>query len=244
MTTFNYRLIRRSLGLSGVLLACMVPLTGCGGGVGGLLGIPGLKQPKTVPATFDIAWAGRSRALSGPSSALSATLTLKSADVNSGDIVYTVNRDPAPQAYTKTYTLPTGAQVGVNLGLSVRFYAQQNGYGSIVGTADETVKINNDGTGIGDIAVSGTVTSVAITPGQTLRAGQQIDVLYTAKDVGGNAVSLSPGAVFLAITDGGDKAQIGSDGKLNGLAPGTVTLTATVDGKTSAPATITVAAAP
>ena len=140
--------------------------------------------------------------------------------------------------------MPTGAQIGVNLALSARFYSQQNGYGSIVGTADETVKINNDGTGIGDITISGTVTSVEIASGQTVRAGQAIDVLYTAKDVGGNPLSLSPGAVFFSITNGGDKAQIGSDGKLNGLTAGTVTLTATVDGKTSAPATIAVAAAP
>ena len=54
----NYRLLHRSIGLSGLVIACMVTLTGCGGGVGGLLGIPGTKQAKTVPATFNVSVGG------------------------------------------------------------------------------------------------------------------------------------------------------------------------------------------
>src|SRR5258707_1092811 len=79
-------------------------LCGCGGS--------GSSSPRTTPVKVDIHWAARSRALNGPSSALSATMVLKQAAAVGGDLTFTVNRNIDPAAYTGSYISSTTAKVG------------------------------------------------------------------------------------------------------------------------------------
>src|SRR5262249_19407404 len=83
--------------------------------------------------------------------------------------------------------------------------------------------------------------SVSIPAGQTVEVGQTKDLVFTAKDSGGNILSITPGSAFFAIVSGSDKIQI-VNGQVIGVAPGGASLTATVDGVVSPQATVTVIA--
>src|SRR5690349_17130875 len=96
--------------LSVMLTVCL--LCGCGGGAGSHL--------TYVKATID--WGARSRNLSAPSSALSATFSLIGAKPEGGDVVFTVNRRSDPAAYRQSYTSLNIAKVG-KWTLHVKFYA-------------------------------------------------------------------------------------------------------------------------
>src|ERR1051325_2512961 len=99
------------------IAVAVMMLFGCGGGSG-----PG--GTANVNATID--WAARSRNLSAPSSALSATFTLTGAKPGGGDFSFTITRDSNPAAYTKSYTSHNQARVGT-WPLHVRFYGTPDG---------------------------------------------------------------------------------------------------------------------
>src|SRR5689334_2413445 len=103
------------------LIAALFTLHACGGGGNG-----GGNAGTTTPVRFSIDWGARSRTISAPSSALSATLTLANAGPAGGDFHFTVNRDPAPAAYTGNYTTTTRAKIGT-WPLTVRFFALADG---------------------------------------------------------------------------------------------------------------------
>jgi outer membrane protein assembly factor BamB len=203
-------------------------LCGCGGSGSG--------TSRTTPVKVDIQWAARSRVLSGPSSSLSAVVTLKQAGTSGGDFSFTVNRLTGPAAYTGSYTSATAARVGT-WDLSAQFFAQADGAGSLVGTVAARVTIAGDGSGIPDIATVGTVASVEVPPSQSVNVGETKNLAFIAKGTNGTVLALSPGSAFFNVVTGSDKLGI-SNGQVQGLAFGSATVTATVDGKSSSAVTV------
>jgi hypothetical protein len=202
---------------------------GCGGGGGGNSGGGGASQETPVQLSID--WGGRSRGVTGPPSSLSARLSITAAKGDGTDLTYVVNRESAPAAYSRTYTTTEKLKPG-NWPVLVRFYAQANGAGPLVGVAQKTATIAADGTGIGNIATSGTVSRVVVPAGQTLAAGATEDLAFTALDVNNSVIAVTPGSAFFVVASGSDKMDI-VGGQAHGLAPGPATVTATVDGHIS-----------
>jgi outer membrane protein assembly factor BamB len=213
----------------GVLVIVLWSLWGCGGGGGS-------SPTRTTPLKVTINWAARGRALNAPSSALSVVLTLERANPNGSDAQFIINREANPAAYTQNWTSPTEINVGT-FALTARFYASANGLDAVVGTASATVAIGDDGTGIGTLATQGTVASVELTGVPNPLPHRKLVPLFTVRDAQNNILSISQGSAFLTVTSGSEFARI-ENGELVGIAPGTFTLTATVDGRTSAPLTV------
>ena len=112
------------------LLAVLVSvIIGCGGGGNSPPPLPA----NTARVQIDLSWAGRSRDVKAPGSALSAVITLKGAGQDGSDFSFIVNRDAAPAAYTRTETSTDGAKLGA-WPLTVTFYADKGGSGSVVAT--------------------------------------------------------------------------------------------------------------
>lgn len=191
-----------------------------------------------TPVVIDIGWGARSRVVNGPSSALSAAVTLTNAAPKGGDFVFTVDRDATLPAHTTAYTSPTSAKVGT-WQCTVRFYAQADGAGAQVAIAQAAVTLAPDGTGIGNISTTSTIASVQVPTGQSVNVGQAIDLAFTAKDGQGNLVAVTPGSAFITVLSGADKLQI-VNGQVDGTAVGAATVTVSVDGVQSAPMTVQV----
>lgn len=222
-------------------LLALVVQTGCGGG-GNSLGLTNLGQQggstRSAPVKVDISWAARSKAVNATSSALSAVFTLKGAKIGGGDFVFSVDRSDTPGAYTQTAVSQGQALVG-NWNMTVQFYAGKGGQGAIVGTGGKAITLKTDGTGIGDVAATPTISSASVVlPNQSLSVGQSAPLSFTALDSGGKPVVVTPGSAFFTVTSGGDKLQVSQDGTAKALAAGSATVTVTLDGKTSAPQSI------
>src|SRR5579871_2339312 len=181
-----------------LLMACyLFCLAGCGGG----------GSSQTTPVTVEIGWGARGRVVNGPSSALSVIVTLNNADPSGGNFTWTINRDSSTlPAYTGRYTSVAHAKVGSTQAI-VRFYAQQNGTGAMVGVAEANVTIHTDGTGIGDIATMDTIASVEVPPGQSVAVDQIKDLVFVPRDASTAEVAVTPGSAFFSITSGSDRLQ-------------------------------------
>src|SRR5205823_6130305 len=143
-----------------------------------------------------------------PSSALSAVVTLARASSNGGDASFIVKRRLDPAAYTETASSPAPVRVGASP-LSVRFYAQDNGGGALVGQADAEVLLQSDGSlakpdgsPLGDIVTYGTIASVEVAPGQSVFVGQDQALSFTARDAANNVLAVTRGSVFFTLPDG------------------------------------------
>jgi probable HAF family extracellular repeat protein len=79
----------------------------------------------------------------------------------------------------------------------------------------------------------GAVASVEVPAAQIVLVGATQDLAFTAKDASGNIVAISPGSAFFT-SSAPTNLQI-ADGQAKGVALGVSNVTATVDGKTSAP---------
>ena len=211
-------------------LLCLFALCGCGGSGKGI--------SKTTPVKLSIAWGERGRALNAPSSALSAVITLANANPTGGDFIYSVNRDPAPQAFTGNYTSANSAKTGA-VNLTIRFYAQTEGIGTVVGVAQAKIILQPDGTGIGNVVTANSISSISIPAGLTVPVGQTTDLTFTARDAKANLVAVTPGSAVFTVVSGGDKLQI-VNGQAKGLAAGAATIRATLDGNNSADTPVTV----
>ena len=147
-------------------ILCLVSalVAGCGGGGGSAT--RGL-----TPVRVTIAWAARGRTIK---CALIRPVRCRDAQARGGGWhgfhVYHQS-NAAPTAYTQTYASTAAAKVGT-WPMSTQFFAQAGGGGAVVGTASATVTLKSDGTGIGDIATSGTIASVAVPPGQGVEIGR------------------------------------------------------------------------
>jgi hypothetical protein len=224
-----------------LLLILSVLLAGCGGGGGD----SGGGTAATARAHLDIAWAGRSREVIAPSSALSAVITLQGAAPDGSNVTFTVDRNDAPAAYTQTYTAPADARVGTFV-LSVRFFANKGGQGALVAQASLSVAIKADGTlttpngsQLPPITPAGTIVSTVLVPGQQLLVGETRDLTFEAKDASGNVVAVTPGSASFVVTTGAGFLDI-RNGQAVGLAPGDAMVTVSVDGKVSTPTAVKV----
>jgi hypothetical protein len=212
------------------LIATM--LAGCGGSGGG-------GSTSTQTARVQIQWSARSRAVTGPASALSATITLANATPTGGNLSLLVNRRAQPpEAYTDTYLLGQAARGTHNL--TVRFYAGPDATGAVVAEATGTL---NDG-GVATVTTESTIKSVTVTPGQGVPAGMVADLGFSARDENGALVAITPGSAFWTVTGGSSFLQVDADGTATGLARGIAQVRATVDGVASDPTDVKVDADP
>lgn len=219
------------------MLAAALWVTGCGGGGGGSSPPPG---PTVTRVVVNVNWPNRSRNIEAPSSALSMVVTIKGAGEGGTDYSWTIDRDVATTATTKRYLSPGTIKPGA-YDVTIKLYAQAGGTGAVVGTAGAHVTIAADGTGLDALAVTGVVNTVEVPAGQSVPTGVKTDLMFTAKDSTGAIVAVTPGSATWTITSGGDKLHF-VNGQAEATGNGTATVTATVDGKTSAPATVTVGA--
>ncbi len=216
-------------------------LIGCGGGGNDNNSVPERAQ---TPVTVGLNWAGRTRSLSGPASALSAVLILRGAAPTGGDFTFApaINRDASRlESHSVSLTSTNNAFAGT-WPLRVEFHAQANGEGDVVGVVDASVTIAADGTGIADLATSGTVASVTIDPNQKVLVGATKSVAFSVRDtsVPAKLLALTPGSASFAVVSGDDKLDVAPDGTASGFDTGTASVTATVDGKTSSAENIAV----
>jgi hypothetical protein len=231
--------MRRSL-LAAVMVAAAAWLTGCGGGGGGG-GNPHPPVDKFTRAVVNVDWPNRSRNIGAPSSALSMVVTIKGSKADGTDYVWTINRDVGATASTKRYLSPT-AEVKVGTwDVTIKLHAEADGQGAVVGTAAARVAIAEDGTGIDSLAVTGVIATVEVPSGQSVPSGIKKDLVFTTKDASGNIVPVTPGSAVWNVTSGTDKLRF-VNGQAESTGNGTATVTATVDNKTSAPATVQVGA--
>lgn len=219
------------------ILLCLAAfaLAGCGGGDGGSTPIVG-----AAPVTLGVDWAARARNVNAPSSALSFVATIPGGSEQGTDVVLTANRDLAnPAAYSQTYTFPANIKTG-NQTVNVRFYAKESGAGDVVGTASNQIFVQTTTTSAGNFTTSNKITQVEIAAGQSVDAGSTKDFTVTAKDAQGNVVVVTTGSIATSVTGGANFLQFTSEGKIEGKAAGQATVTATVDGVTSASQTVNV----
>lgn len=207
-------------------------LAGCGGGGGG-----GGNSPTPVAATYSIEWAARART-TGPSSAQSVTFTLQNAQ-NQTVLTDVRTRNTPPAAYNATYTTTQRVSPGAYTA-KFTFHAGANGAGDVVATGTQAITLGAGGA-VPTIAVEGTIATVVVAADQVISTGQTRDLTFTARTAGGQAVAVSPGSAFWAVTSGGEFATAGPNG-ITGVQPGTAEVTVTVDGKTSPATPVTVAA--
>ena len=223
---------------------------GCGGG--GTGGASGATPPQTrqVTPVLTVNWAGRSRSaptrdVSAPASALSASITVTGTAGSS--VSYNEDRPSGTAAVIQAYTAPTGITVQDNPTVRVVFYAQPGGAGgngAVTASVSAVVPIQDDGTIATTITnVQSAIAAIAVAPNQSVNAGQQAYLSYSATNASGQIIALAPGSAFFTVTGGSNVLSV--TGEVDqGLAGGSASVTATVDGLVSAPATVTVIPAP
>ena len=224
----------------------LATLAGCGGGNSNY---SNLSSTASTPLKLTINWPARSRDVNAVSSAQSFIVSASSGEPNAGgpiDWPY-ASRNGGAAAFSQAYVTPSNVRVG-DRKINIRFYAQANGTGSVVGDATVNATIASDGTGVPTINVASKVASVVVTP-QTVNYGNTTNVVYTAYDASTPAavLALTVGSAFFAQTGGSGAATLSADGSVttlpanNTLAPlpngplDNITLTATVDGVVSSP---------
>lgn len=218
------------------LLPLMVSLTGCGGGGGH----PG---PSVSFVRIAIDWPARSRDVTAVSSALSALIIVKGSAADGSDFTFGENRKTTdPSAYTGTYTSSGQTRVGT-WPLQVKFYAQPNATGDVVAVANGQIPVPSQYGNITNVTTTGTIKNVTIPAGQIVLVGQHTDLAFSTTDANGTVIAVTPGSAFFKVVTGTSALQIDQNGQATGVAPGTATVTVTVDGITSAAQTVTVAPA-
>lgn len=210
------------------LALASLALAGCGGSGG---------SNPTQSAELQIRWAERWRVVNGPSSALSASITVEDAGKDGNDLSRIVDRRDNPDPYTEAYVLGE-AKEGPHA-LTVRFYAGANATGDLVATAMGV--LNDDGTTT--VTTSQTIQTVTVAPDQVFFAGEMKDLIYTARDAEGALVAVSPGSARLDEVSGFDLFSFYGEA-VSGIARGFAEVRATIDGVASEPTTIKINADP
>jgi hypothetical protein len=189
--------------------------------------------PTRVKAT--ILWGPRTRqssdgSVGGPSSALSAKISLLRRSDNSTALTYDVNRGgitSGPGTYEST-----GLATPDTYLLRVEFYSLENGGGQLVGTAQASATLRTDGTLSTTIATSGTIQSVAVVPDQVIPLGTTRTVAFTAYSTvnqdPASVVAVTPGSAFVTVTSGTDKLSANGE-EVTGLAPNRAMITVSLD---------------
>lgn len=181
---------------------------------------------------FTIRWGDRSRAMQGPSSALSATVTLEGAKPGGGDFSFTINRATESPAYTETYSSTNKATTGAHR-FTIRFFSRTNGKGEEVAKGGAKVTIKGDGTGIGDVAVANRIKSVKVEADQTVKEGKTVFLGFSAMDASGALVPVSRGSSNWNLIAGERVISLTYDGQATGIKAGVATVRVRVDGVTN-----------
>lgn len=255
--------------VSSLMVGAVFAGSGCGSGSGSPTPSPSpsatpvpTPSPSATPAvapvtvTTRVVWGPRSRqvgvqvnAIGGPSSALSATITLVKATPTGGDLTLNVNRSVqnGPQDYTSD---PQQARPGIYT-LNATFYALNNQQGAVVGTAQASVTVLGNGTLSTTIATVGKIQKVVVVPGglaglQGVRVGQTADIAYSALDASDQVIAITPGSAFVTVVpntlpngtlDTITRATASGE-TVTGVAPNQATIIVRVDGVSSAPTLI------
>jgi hypothetical protein len=167
---------------------------------------------------------------------MSLRLTLVGARPDGSDLNVSAERAVIPMSYTDTITSSDAVRVGTWQAI-VTCYSGSERTGVIVGTGQAGVTIAADGSGIGDISITSIVSSVTITPGQSVPVGTLTELAITCRDSSGALVPVSPGTALLTVLDGIDNLWI-VNGRANGRLPGVAVVRATVDGVMSVPTVV------
>ena len=215
-------------------------LAGCGGGGGGG---PAAGNDLAVA----IHWGARTRALQGPSSALSVKITVIGARLGGGDVWFIVNRDPNPAEYTATSKSGTPAREG-NYILRAEFYSLADGLGDQVGNAQAAVRVGAgvplqglDGNPLPAISTTGTISTVRVLPDQLVAVGRDHDLEATAYGKNGSVLAVTPGSFrFIQSTGSPGYLAVDPSGLAHGLQVGFAGVTASVDGVASHPESVLV----
>jgi alpha-tubulin suppressor-like RCC1 family protein len=213
---------------SAILLFCAAWICGCGSS-------SSTTAPLTSRVAFTVQWPAPSRLI--PLAANSIKLSLSQ---NGNLLDSTVLARPAQggPASAVIANLPAGD-------LLATATAYPNADGTGVAQARATVPVT---TVIGQVSpvhltMASTVTAVTVPAGQQVPIGATQDLLFTATDAQGSTVIVSPAALTVTVVSGiGQLQSTGS--QIQGLAAGTATVTASVDGITSPPQTVMVTAVP
>ena len=238
-----------------VWAACLggvaVAITGCGGGGGSVasFGFGGFTH-----AAVPISWALRAgptsgpASIAGPSAALSVVVTFDSASYTHQNVSLEADRNASPAAYHQIYRTTQGLKSGV-LPIHVRFYSEPGAQGGLVASADASVLVQENGTLaqangslLTSIQTTGQISSVSIQGLQSISVGTSQAITTQVFDAQNNLLAVSPGSIFYQVLNGTGSATIDSNGKITGVQTGTVTVTATVDGISSAPDPVNVLA--
>jgi hypothetical protein len=204
------------------ILVSVGMLAGCGGGGGNST------VATSTPVSLGIAWSARTRDVTAPSSALSAVVRIPAASSGGQDFTWTINRDAGTDSYTRQYTSTDSVATGTFV-VTVKFHAQPNGKGDVVGIASQTKAIQ-PGLSLGTFFVSGSVASVELLPNQIVSLSQPTTLLFSAKDSSGHALAVTPGSAAFQLSSGTDVLSLTPDGVATGKSFGEARVQVTVDG--------------
>ncbi len=221
-----------AIGLLAVLTGL---LAGCGGGDDGSV-------RGSTRLLASIAWAERSRSLTGPSSALSAVITAVQARPDGRDMQFTVDRPDGADAQTVEYVSTEAVLTGRHT-VQVRFYAGKAGTGDVVGVASDVAEIKPDGSGLAELTTTGLVATVQVPAGQRVPEGGSRALAAAVYSSTGTLIAVAPDAIFWTVTGGADRLRI-TQGMAQGIRHGQARVHATVDGKASASVDVDVVVAP
>lgn len=227
---------RRGMGLAarihaGILAATfVVAAAGCGGGGGGGGNGGGGGESRT-PVRLTVQWAGRSRQVRPPGSALSGELTIQGGNPDGSNFTFKFNRDPnRTDSYSDAFTSPNEARTG-SFAMTLKFFSETNQGGVLVGQANKNVQVNPGGD-LGNINLNNTVASVQVAPGQSVGIGEQAPLTVVTRDAQGNIVPVTPGSNIISVINGQDKLIVVGE-KVQGVQNGVAQVQVTVDGVTS-----------
>lgn len=225
-------LLTRILLIVAVIIS-LLTLAGCGGASDAALA-----NLSGVPLAVDVAWPARTKSISPTGSALSMTINLVGAKSDGSDFNWEIDRDGDLTAHTVHYTSTDKVLPG-NYSYTVTFFTAAGGSGSIVGVANGSATIDNTGAGLTTVTVQTTIASVLIPSGQGVTQGSTSQLVFTATDLNGNMVAVSPGSATWSIQVGANVVSLTPAGVLGYLQAGSATVLANVDGVVSIPNTVT-----
>jgi hypothetical protein len=182
---------------------------------------------------------------------LTAQLILKGANTDGTDFVtsfdspsgLSVMRTLGSSGSVKVGTFPLDVVISSNDHSGGGGFELEYGARAVV-RITSTAPVDSQGHQAPDFQIdtdASTVDSITVPAGQTIKVGALAPLIFTAHPRGApsHILVLAPNSETVKITSGADHLSYDNT-FMTGLTPGTVTLTVTVGGITSAPATVTV----
>ncbi len=220
--------MRKNVSRFGLFLVAAF-VAGCGGGGG--------SSVRTAAAKVVVDWPDRTRAISGPSSALSAHFRLIRTDLVGGpEVTFDGNRDSTLTAHPETFTAGTAVPVAGQYTLLVTFYTGVDETGNQIATASASIRVKSDGTvtnpngtALGAIEFNGSIENVDLVANQSVRVGGTQTLLATARGFGPGIFAISPGSFKFELGAGETAATLAPSGDATGISVGSVHAKVTVD---------------